>query len=115
MLTRAGGTGGGSCPPLILKDQLTLFQPGGQITPTTLILKSPGFSDLPPGLLKCSLLLLEDKTKIEKNQPYFGRSINPISTRGGILCLAHYYLPTQLYVASIVPTISVELAVMDRL
>ena len=26
----------------------------------------------------------------------FGRSVNPISTRGGRLCPPHYYLPTQL-------------------
>ena len=28
--------------------------------------------------------------------PDFGRSVNPISTRGGRLCPPHYYLPTQL-------------------
>jgi hypothetical protein len=35
--------------------------------------------------------------------PGFGRSLNPISTRGGRLCPHNYYLPTQLSVASYVP------------
>ena len=35
--------------------------------------------------------------------PDFGRSVNPISTRGSRLCPPHYYLPTQLYVASYAP------------
>ena len=30
------------------------------------------------------------------SHPGFGRSVNPISTRGGRLCSPHYYLPTQI-------------------
>ena len=33
----------------------------------------------------------------------FRRSINPISTKGGILRPPHYYLPTQLWLASYFP------------
>ena len=40
----------GDPPPLILTDQLTLSQPGGQIMPTTL-LPTPKFSDLPTALI----------------------------------------------------------------
>ena len=32
--------------------------------------------------------------------PCFGRSVNSISTIGGRLCPPHYFLPTQLWVAS---------------
>ena len=34
--------------------------------------------------------------------PGLGRSVYPISTRGCRLCPLHYYLPTQLWVASYV-------------
>ena len=43
----------GPCPPSILRDKLTLFQPGGQVMPTTLPLAPPNFQTcLRPCLLQ---------------------------------------------------------------
>ena len=53
--------GQGGHPPQILSDQVTLFQPGGQIMPTTFYLP-PGFSDLPPALKS----IVEDRIEWEK-------------------------------------------------
>ena len=49
IIIRAVGTGG-SNRPQIVADQFTLFQPGGQIMHTTLLLALPEFSDLPTAL-----------------------------------------------------------------
>ena len=47
-----GGEGGIAAPSQILAGKLTLFQPGWQIIPTTLLVAPfPGFSDLPTDLI----------------------------------------------------------------
>ena len=57
-------------PPQFLANQLTLSQPGGANHAHHSTTSPPGFSDLTTGL------------------PYFGRSVNPISTKGDRLLLA---------------------------
>ena len=79
---------------------------------------SPRSALLEAALLEALLYLVSGGAGGALATPEFRRSVNPISTRGGRLCLLHYYLPTELYVASYVPesySISVEVAVMDRL
>ena len=47
-----------------MADQFTLFQPGGQIMHTTLLLATPEFSDLPTALNFCYMYFFERSKKI---------------------------------------------------